>query len=334
MMVILPGMLTEASYIPIQSLDIEAETRISFDIYINLPLNNKYILYRKSGSLLEADKRDFLNSKNVANFFIQKEDYGEFVKYVAGRLQILLSSQDSIENRRLMLTSAKAILSSTFNATDPTIANALMGNLNDITSVVIEGILDGASQSKKRIFQKLSLLAEKGTDFQKHPVNVASLAVLLTFGIGYSNEKTLSDIAIAALLHDLGLSKLPPKVAASAHDLSKLGLYEKDWLRSHPQIAIEILAFKKIEISELTKTIILQHHEEYNGLGYPDGIKGYAVNEMAQILRISDDLEQLFKDEFKTGGELKARVTSLIDKLHRSRSVEPNLLGRIRDVLI
>lgn len=322
------------SYIPIQSLDIEAETKITFDIYVNLPLNDKYILYRRKGGHLETDKLDHLNSKNVANFFIQKEDYKDFVKYVAGRLQSLIETKDSVENRRMMATSAKAILTSTFSAKDPAIANALMGNLNDITSVVIEGILDGISQHKKKIFQKLSLLAEKGTDFQKHPVNVASLAVLLTFGIGYSNHRILSDMAIAALLHDIGLAKLPPKVILSAHDLGSLGIYERDWLYGHPQGALDILKEKNINVSPLVETIILQHHEEFNGFGYPNALRGFAINELSQILRISDDLEQLFKEDFDSGGHLRNRVGQLLDVLHQNKSVEPTLLNRIRKVLI
>lgn len=322
------------SYIPIQSLDIEAETRITFDIYVNLPLNNKYIKYRKSGGQIATDKLEYLNSKNVGNFFIQKEDYKEFVKYVATRMQTLISAKDSEDNKRMMTASARAILTSTFGAKDPATANALMGNLNDITSVVIEGILEGATSHKKKIFQKLALLADKGTDFQKHPVNVASLAVLLTFGIGYSNEKILSDMAIAALLHDLGLSKLPPKVIMSAHNLGSLGIYERDWLYSHPQGTLDILKEKNVEVSELAKTIILQHHEEFNGFGYPSGLRGYAINELSQILRISDDLEQLFKQEFSSGGHLRVMLAAFMDDLHQNKVIEPVLLGRIRKILV
>jgi hypothetical protein len=69
----------DLGYLPIQSLDIEAETKITFDLYVNLPLNQKYILYRKKGGTLATSKMEMFTNNNVKNFFIQRDDYQEFV---------------------------------------------------------------------------------------------------------------------------------------------------------------------------------------------------------------------------------------------------------------
>jgi HD-GYP domain-containing protein (c-di-GMP phosphodiesterase class II) len=330
--------MSSENFLPIQSLDIEAETKIGFNLYVNLPLNQKYILYRRAGGQVEAQTMAKLTQGNLTNFFIEKKDYNEFVKYVAQRIRSLVGTQDSAENRKMMAAAAKAILSSTLDQTDPAIAAVLMNNLNDITGVIIEGALENVSYgsvgASKKLFNRLAQLADKGTDFQKHPVNVASLAVLITFGIGYSREKILTDVAMAALLHDLGLSKLPPKVIPHAHHPLRLGIYERDWIYKHPELSVEIIEEKNIPVSDLTKTIIKQHHEEFNGSGYPNGLRGYTINELSQILRVADEVDQLFSEFHLGPGNLKLRVAELLRRLGEQKVVEPLLLSRIRQVLV
>lgn len=321
-------------FIPIQRLDIEAQTQITFDLYVNLPLNQKCILYRRKGGLVESEKLVSFSENNVRNFFIQKEDYQEFVKYVASRIKMLIGGTDSEENRRLMTSAAKSILASTISEDNPAVTNALMANLNDITQNIIESILETSSIYNKRTFQRFAELAQSGTHFHKHPINVCSLTVLISVGIGYSNEKILSDIAMASLLHDVGLSRLPQNVILKAHHPDDLSVQQRMQLYEHPRYAIEILKERKVQISPLAELVIAQHHEEFNGFGYPRGIRGYNVNEFAQILRVADELEMIIQGGFATNGELKRRVAELLDSLHRDKVIEPSLAFRIRNILV
>jgi HD-GYP domain-containing protein (c-di-GMP phosphodiesterase class II) len=331
-------MLSAEEFLPIQSLDIEAETTITFNLYVNLPLNKKYVLYRRAGGQVESHRLDKFSEGNLSNFFIEKKDYNEFVKYVALRIRNLIGSNDNGENRKMMQAAAKSILSSTLDQSDPAIAAALMGNLNDITATIIESALENVgsfnTHTSKKLFHRLAQLADKGSDFQKHPINVASLAVLITFGIGYSREKILADMSMAALLHDVGLSKLPPKVISHAHAPLRLGIYERESIYKHPELSVEVLEEKNIPVSDLAKTIIRQHHEEFNGSGYPHGLRGYTINELSQILRVADEIDQLFTEFFSNPGNLKIRVVELLRRLGEQKVIEPLLLSRIRQVLI
>ena len=325
--------MVENDYMPIQSLDIEAETKITFDLYVNLPLNNKYILYRRKGGKLENAKIEYFNQSNVHNFFVQKSEYNEFVKYVARRLKDLIGTENTESNKKVMTAAAKAILSSTINQDDPAMVKALLTNLNDITSVIIEGALEGTNSYSKTTFRKLSALAEMGTDFQKHPVNVTSLAVLIAFGIGYSSEKIISDLAVGSLLHDIGLARLSAKVIPFAHDVGQLIYKDREEVYTHPELSLKILSEKGFEVSEMVKAVILQHHEEFNGFGYPFGIRGYALNEFAQILRVADELDHLISAGYSGTGNLMVRVSELFDHLNRRKIIEPSLLIRIRSIL-
>lgn len=321
-------------FIPIQRLDIEAQTKITFDLFVNLPLNQKCILYRRKGGLIESEKLATLSEANVRNFFIHRSDYQEFVKYVASRIKVLIGGADSEENKRLMTNAAKSILSSTISEDNPAVTNALMANLNDITQNIIESILETSSIYNKKTFQRFAELAQSGTHFHKHPINVCSLTVLIAVGIGYSNEKILSDVAMAALLHDVGLSKLPQNVILKAHLPEELGTHYRQMLYDHPRHTLDILRERKVQISGLAELVISQHHEEFNGFGYPKGIRGYNLNEFAQILRVADELELIIQNGFSTAGQLKKTVAELMESLHRNKVIEPGLATRIHRILI
>lgn len=325
-------------YLPIQSLDIEAEKKINFNLYVNLPLNNKYILYRKAGGSLETYQLDKFTDSNVSSFYIHRNDYGEYVKYVAQRINSLLGIEETYDNQKIMHAAAKAILTSTLDQRDPAIAAALMNNLNDITGTIIESSLDkvtlGRNGTPTKLFKKLYELAEKGSDFQKHPINVTSLAVLISFGIGYSRESILADVAMAALLHDVGLTKLPTKLIPFSHRPLELSIEDRKLLYDHPKMSVDLLIEKEIPISPLARTLILQHHEEFNGSGYPKGLRGYLVNELAQIIHVADEIDQLFTEFYANPGHLKLRVAELLRDFDDRKVIESQLLVRIRQVLI
>ncbi len=320
-------------YLPIQSLDLEAESKITFNLYVNLPLNQRYILYRRAGGKIESSKLEHFSASNMSLFYIEKDDYKEFVKYVANRMQQLITQDDTLQSRKMAANAAKAILGSTLTQTDVAIAQALMGNLRDITEKIIEDVLVSSQSVHRKMFHRLIQLAEKGSDYQKHPVNVASLAILITFGIGYNRPQLLSDMAMAALLHDIGLSKIPPKIAQHSHDVLKLSIAEREQIYRHPEFAIEILKEKNVSVSEISKMIILQHHEEFNGNGYPKALRGYHVNELSQILRVADDIDMLFADFYSSSGNLKLRVMELLNHMATQKVISPGLLMRIRQVI-
>jgi len=319
--------------VPIQTLDVEAQAKIPFDLYVHLPLNQKYLLYRRVGGEVDARKLENLALNNFSHFYIEKKHYREFVKYVARRIRSLIGVESTESSLRVMTGAARAVLSSTMNQQDPAIAKALMENLNEITSVIIESVLEESTYRGKKIYQKVLALSDKGTDFQKHPVNVTSLAVLITFGIGYTREQMISDVAMAALLHDIGLSRLPTRVIPHSHDLLKLGIYERDWVKKHPVHSVEILEERKIPISDLTKTIILQHHEEFNGTGFPMGTRGFNLNELSQILRVADEIDQLFGESWTSGG-FRKQLEEKMDGWAQQKVIEPTLLARIKAILI
>ncbi len=116
-----------------------------------------------------------------------------------------------------------------------------------------------------------------------HSLRVATLLALFghTIGIGRDQRGLL---AVGGLLHDVGKMSIPHEI------LNKPGRLEgKDWetMRSHVQRTVDFLD-NSPDIPHGILTIAAQHHEKLDGSGYPNGLKGGELNELARMAAIVD----------------------------------------------
>jgi len=124
-----------------------------------------------------------------------------------------------------------------------------------------------------------------------HIRRVQHAAVALAKELGVKDEQTIRAIEAAALLHDTG------KIAIPEHILNKPGKlthaeYEK--MKLHAPIGAEILS--AIEFPYPVVPIVRHHHENWDGTGYPDRIKGTDIPIGARILSVVDCFDALTSD--------------------------------------
>ncbi|MEL7656359.1 MAG: HD-GYP domain-containing protein [Bacillota bacterium] len=109
--------------------------------------------------------------------------------------------------------------------------------------------------------------------------------------LGMAMELTYDDIymlEISGLFHDIG------KIAIQEQTLNKPGpLSEDEWdeIMQHPEIGYKILC-TSIEMSEIAK-YVLYHHERYDGLGYPKGLKGEEIPLLSRIISVVDSYDAM-----------------------------------------
>jgi HD-GYP domain-containing protein (c-di-GMP phosphodiesterase class II) len=124
-----------------------------------------------------------------------------------------------------------------------------------------------------------------------HSINVCILCLTLGRHLNLSREE-LEQMGIGALLHDVGKMKIPP------HILNKPGtLTEEEFneVKKHPLYTMEVLE-KAHGIPEASKQVALQHHERYNGRGYPRGLRGEQIGRFGQIAAIIDVYDAITAD--------------------------------------
>ena len=130
-------------------------------------------------------------------------------------------------------------------------------------------------------------LAEKTFTNYTHSMNTASYSVIFGLMAGFDDSEIL---ALGGLLHDIGLSELSIKTVGV--DQKSFSSCEWEEYKSHPIKAIDILNRKSIPLSELVKEMILQHHENPDGSGYPYGLEKDAISPYAKILSLADYFDE------------------------------------------
>jgi len=135
----------------------------------------------------------------------------------------------------------------------------------------------------------ISNLSKSGTDYG-HALNCQSLALLFGMGLGYSHDKALTDLALAGLLHDVGLA-LTSKACRNT-PYAQMSDEIKAEYHTHTLKSVEwINKMKPNLVSREALLMIEQHHELANGTGFPHGIRSVNLYPLSKMLAIVDEVE-------------------------------------------
>jgi HD-GYP domain-containing protein (c-di-GMP phosphodiesterase class II) len=124
-----------------------------------------------------------------------------------------------------------------------------------------------------------------------HNVTVCVLTLMTGITIGYNDSK-LKQSGTGAILHDIGKAKISESIL---NKKGKLTLEEYLEIQKHPQIGYDVLK-KSNDINETAKFVPWQHHERFDGTGYPNGLKGNQIHEFARIATLADVYDAMSTD--------------------------------------
>jgi HD-GYP domain-containing protein (c-di-GMP phosphodiesterase class II) len=116
-----------------------------------------------------------------------------------------------------------------------------------------------------------------------HSANVCVLSAVTGISMGYDEGK-LKDLCLGALFHDIGKTKIPNEILNKPGPLTP---EEYEIIKKHSRYGYEILK-QNSDLSAYVSYIALTHHEQYNGEGYPLGLKGKDIHEFSRIVSVAD----------------------------------------------
>ncbi|SHH23033.1 HD-GYP domain-containing protein [Thermosipho atlanticus] len=147
----------------------------------------------------------------------------------------------------------------------------------------------------ERDLQLITALAEavelKDTVTGNHSKKVVDLSVEIANLLGISDPEEIEAIKYGAILHDIGKIGIPESILNKP---SKLTAEEFEIMKKHTIYGEKII--KSIPGWDLVAEIIRHHHENWDGSGYPDGLKGDEISLRAQIISIADVFTALTED--------------------------------------
>ncbi|WP_024864366.1 HD-GYP domain-containing protein [Butyrivibrio sp. FCS014] len=153
-------------------------------------------------------------------------------------------------------------------------------------------IVNEIRSSKSLIIEQMSLSSYDSYTYV-HSVNVDVLSVIIGIGMGLRNEE-LEKLSQAALLHDIGKCDVPLEIVNKP---AKLTSEEYEEMKKHPEYGLKRLRDGRSqgteEIHAVVKNAVYSHHENWNGTGYPRGLKGEAIHLFARIIHVADVYDAL-----------------------------------------
>ena len=137
-----------------------------------------------------------------------------------------------------------------------------------------------------------------------HSQRVAEYSAMIAERAGKSKEEC-DEIYLIALLHDVGKIGIPNAIINKPGRLTDA---EYEIIKQHPKMGVEIL--KKISIAPNLSIGAHYHHERFDGKGYPEGLKGEEIPEIARIIAVADTYDAMTSKRSYRDGLPKGKVRS------------------------
>lgn len=162
-------------------------------------------------------------------------------------------------------------------------------------NLVLEKMLDSNSISNSIISMMMVTLNAYSRETVNHSNRMREMAVKLGMKLRMSPSE-LSRLAVATQLHDVGKIGIPDSILNKKERLSD---HERELIRRHPELGFNIT--NAIPFMNEVAVDILQHHESWDGTGYPHGMKGEAISLNARIINIVDSYDAMTNESiYKT----------------------------------
>ena len=146
----------------------------------------------------------------------------------------------------------------------------------------------------------------------EHSARVAAISLELAKGMNLA-EADIVVLRRAGLLHDVG------KIGVSDKILAKTGpLNDEEWasIRRHPVIGYEML--KDVPFLQPSLDPIRHHHERWDGEGYPDGLKGASISQLARIVTLADAFDAMTSDRpYRKGFSFEFAARTMVSEAGR-----------------
>ncbi|MDF1643365.1 MAG: response regulator [Pseudomonadales bacterium] len=196
--------------------------------------------------------------------------------------------------------------------------------LNDKLQFEHKRLLTELEDSQKEMIWVLTELMESTSDETgQHCRRISELSALLAHYHPTLNINDVETLRYAAPMHDIGKMTIPHEI------LHKPGRYTEDefiQMQAHPTNAYNLLKHSERNLMRAAATIAHEHHEKWNGKGYPRGLKGNEIHIYGRIVALADVFDALtHARQYKEAWEIDKAIEYIKD--HDGTQFDPELVA-------
>jgi len=166
-------------------------------------------------------------------------------------------------------------------------------------------------QARLEILDRLAAVAEyRDDDTHEHARRIGRTSVLLGSELGLSPSET-DLLRRAAPLHDIGKVGIPDNILLKPGRLTEV---EYEFMKLHTTMGADVLAHSRSPVLRLAEVIALNHHERWDGRGYPAGIGGEDIPLPGRIVAVADVFDALtHRRPYKDAWPVADAVREILD---------------------
>lgn len=300
-----------SALLPIEMNDINTDEDINFDVYIYLPSNGKSFRVRKGGGKIDdrlLEKSDITQQR----LYIKKTQIKPFFEYARTILTMrdvanpVPQTERIYKSKKLIHEIISEILNS--EAGDFQAGKAIFERCR---LVLTELEVNKERSPEERIKEIYKFTGHPRSTYQD-ALSMAVFAANFASFLGMDGVKCES-AALAGLLHNVGLSKLP--LSAGTKKPKDYSPEEFAEYKLYPDRSVILTKTKKVPLPQEVSTGIVQHQENADASGFPHGLASDKIEPMGKVLRLAMRfLELTSLDGDQPGMTPKAAIASIRDE--------------------
>ena len=316
-----PDALKERRLKPVRIIDLGENEALGFDTHVFLPLNKKYVKFSSADDKFSDKKLQKLKKNHIGSVHIDQKDTKKFYEYSAKRLKNLGQddTMSATEKEEKLTHAISGLFSDIFDSSQKDTFDSGKTLLATSQKIVSNYITNGINDNWYS-----NLVRTVGTSKGNYPhaSEVSTYASLFAIGL---QHKSPEDLALAGFLHDISLTDFPTDKPEEEWDEEQKAFYNE-----HPKASINAIKKKKMIINPQIEKAILDHHEMYNGKGFPKGKSGDSICEEAQILSFADQFQYLITVK---EGEKRLSPYDVYKVIEANGSISPQILRKLKKLL-
>ncbi|WII71868.1 HD domain-containing protein [Bdellovibrio sp. 22V] len=268
-------------YVAVSRSEFISGTQVPVDIFLKLSETN-YVMILKEGSKVNFDQMHF--PEKAEWLYVRKSDFHKCVGQTLTVAGIVLDSEKFSEERKAQFLALAA--DSIFKEIEHLGFDHQSMEHSKIVSKSIQTLVD----NKPDIGNVIEMMSKLNDELIRHSMMVSAISVIVARAMKWTLAQNLEKLALGALLHDVGMKELPDEILElprHAMNRDQTAAYEShvyrgvEILRSMPSISDDIIA------------IVLEHHENAPGQGYPRRIRDIKMNPFARIVALADCFSEI-----------------------------------------
>ena len=274
----------EGSYMPFLLRSVMPDARLTFPLYLKMFDKNtnkiKYLPFCEENEVFQDEWLKQVKQKGFDRLYFHKECLDKVIAYLNNFLLCL--DQEGTEDAKLIVIYDHLNFTLHRLSASPNFGSNVQSAVQQAETILVA--------LEQESFTLSSLWNVICTEYHlyNHSVNVFLITSAFMLYLK-KNFKDMRSLAVAALLHDIGLLKIPTEI------IYKKGVFnanEVSVMQKHPRLGFEMLRDCDVITME-SQRLVLEHHENRDGSGYPQGLEFWQQHPYTQILRMVDAYDAL-----------------------------------------